>query len=482
MSRAVHPVDGGFRFAPPTARRSLVSRRRLLALLEERFTRRVVVVVAPAGFGKTTLLAQAVAAAEPVPDRDDVWLTCTPDDEAASSLTDGLCRAAGVDPQPSPEAAVDAVAAALWHRAPAQVAIVLDDVHLVAPGSSGADALARLVAALPRNGHLVLAGRTPPPVPLARLDVQGEVVRVGEADMAFSPEELADFARRRGVPLDQVASSGGWPALAELSASGAPGTDAEYLWEEVLGRLTEDQRRDLALVAHADITDPEVAAAVLGHEVDLDALTRELPLAETTGEGGHLVHPLWLPHLATVVTPDELAAARRRAGLAIAERGDLWAAVGHLASAGAWDDMARVVVQALGVTSPPVPGDVAATWLRRLPPDVADGALALLLEAVARGPDDPRGAMRLLEDAAAGFRRAGDTAGELAAIAQLAQLAWWRDDVQPLVGIAARFVEMEAQGDERAVPLACLARALVADLANRPPTSWPSSTASPSGR
>lgn len=468
MSWAVHPIDGGFRFAPPTARRRLVPRPRLLALLRARFSRRVVAVVAPAGFGKTTLLAQAVAEADATRDRIDLWLSCTSDDEAASSLTDGLCRAAGVDPQPSPEAAVDAVAAALWHRAPAQVAIVLDDVHLVAPGSSGAAALARLVAALPRNGHVVLAGRTPPPVPLARLDVQGEVVRVGEADLSFSPDELADFARQRGVPLDQVAACGGWPALAELSASGAPGTDAEYLWEEVLGRLTEDQRRDLALVAHAEITDPDVAAAVLGHDVDLDALTRELPLAKVGGEGGRLVHPLWLPHLAAVVAPGELADARRRAGLAVAERGDLWAAVGHLAKAEAWEDMARVVVEALGVTSPPVPGDVAATWLRRLPPDVADGALALLLEAVARGPDDPEGAMRLLEEAAAGFRRAGDGAGELAAIAQLAQLAWWRSDVEPLADIAVRFLEMEAQGDEKAVPLACLARALVADLTNRP--------------
>src|SRR5690606_18982837 len=298
VSWAVHPIDGGFRFAPPTARRRLVPRPRLLALLRARFSRRVVAVVAPAGFGKTTLLAQAVAEADATRDRIDLWLSCTSDDEAASSLTDGLCRAAGVDPQPSPEAAVDAVAAALWHRAPAQVAIVLDDVHLVAPGSSGAAALARLVAALPRNGHVVLAGRTPPPVPLARLDVQGEVVRVGEADLSFSPDELADFARQRGVPLDQVAACGGWPALAELSASGAPGTDAEYLWEEVLGRLTEDQRRDLALVAHAEITDPDVAAAVLGHDVDLDALTRELPLAKVGGEGGRLVHPLWLPHLA----------------------------------------------------------------------------------------------------------------------------------------------------------------------------------------
>ena len=374
----------------------------------------------------------------------------------------------GVDLQPSPAAAVDALAEALWHQAPAQVAVVLDDVHLIAEGSSGAEALTRLIGALPDNGHLVLAGRTSPPVPLARLEVAGEVVRLGESDMSFSAAELADFAARRGVPYDQVTPCGGWPALAEVSASGARGTDAAYLWEEVLDRLPTVQRRDLALVAHADISDAAVASAVLGHEVDLDALTRELPLAVTTGDGRHTVHPLWLPHLAALVTETEIDAVRRRAALAMAELGEPWMAVGQLAKAGAWDDMARVVVGALGVSSPPVPGDVAATWLGRLPPDVADGALAQLLAAVAMGPRDPARATALFQEAAAAFRAAGDSAGELAAIAQLSELAWWQNETEPLVAVALRFLEMEAQGYEQAAPLACLARALMADLANQP--------------
>ena len=57
----MHPIDGGFRFVPPTPRRTLLVRERLVALLRERFSRRIVTVVAPAGFGKTTLLAQAIA-------------------------------------------------------------------------------------------------------------------------------------------------------------------------------------------------------------------------------------------------------------------------------------------------------------------------------------------------------------------------------------------------------------------------------------
>ncbi len=464
----MHPIDGGFRFVPPTPRRTLVARERLVALLRERFSRRIVTVVAPAGFGKTTVLAQAIADNAGATGSVDVWFGCTSDDDAASTLTDGLCRAMGIEPQPSPVAAVEALAEAIWHQAPAQVAVVVDDVHLIAPDSAGAGVIASLVAALPQNGHLVLAGRSPPPVPLARLEVAGDVARLGEADLSFSSAELAEFASRRGVPYEQLAGSGGWPALAEVSAMGAPGTDAAYLWEEVLDRLPADRRHDLALIAHAEITTEAVAAAVLGREVDLAELTAGLPLATAGSDGWLHVHPLWLPHLARLVTPAEIDEARRRAALAIAELGDQWTAVSLLARAEAWDDMARVVVDALGVSNPPVPGDVAATWLGRLPPGSADGPLAQLLGAVAMGPRDPATATARLDEAAQAFREAGDMAGELAALAQLGQMAWWQSDAEPLAALAFRFLEMEAAGSSQAVPLACLARALVADLANQP--------------
>ena len=143
--------------------------------------------------------------------------------------------------------------------------------------------------------------------------------------------------------------------------------------------------------------------------------------------------------------PGEIDDARRRAAFAIAERGDQRTAVAMLARAEAWDDMARVVIDALGVSRPPIPGGVAATWLGRLPPASADGPLAKLLSAIALGHRDPATATAQLQEAAEAFRASDDMAGELAAIAQLGQVAWWQNDADPLVAVALRFLEMEAR-------------------------------------
>jgi len=206
-----------FRLAPAQPARQLVTRPRLLALLGERFERRLVLVVAGAGFGKSTLLAQAVAENELDPRGVDVWLSCAPDDAAASQLAAGLLTALHADPAGAADP-VAAITAAVWQRAPAEVALLLDDVHLLLPGSPGAALLAELVRTLPANAHLVLVGRGDPPVGWSRLAAAGEVREIREDELGFAAQELAQFARLREVPPSLLTGVGGWPALAELTA------------------------------------------------------------------------------------------------------------------------------------------------------------------------------------------------------------------------------------------------------------------------
>jgi DNA-binding SARP family transcriptional activator len=446
-------------------RRVNVSRPRLLRRLHGRFSTRVTVLVAPAGFGKTTLLTQMVAENRLAPRGVDFWLTCCDNDVAGSVLAGGLCQTMGVSSFGDTEAAIARIVEATWHQSPNEVALVIDDVQLIPAGSSGAEVLARLVAALPHNGHLVLSGRQTPQVALSRLEVQGGVERLGESDLRFTEDELVEFYASRGVAADQLTPCGGWPALAELTATAGPRVEAAYLWEEVLATTPSDRRHDLALLAHVGPFDDRLARAVLGRETDVAELTAELPLVAVTPAGGREVHSLWRPHLAKVVEGAAIAEARRRAGIELAASGEGARAVHLLAEAGAWDDVTGVVTDLLGAAHPPVAGDVVAAWLGRLPDHQAGGPLARLLNAVGTVQTDPPAARAALEDAADAFRADGDLAGELACIAQLAQLAWWSEDHDRMLRLLRRLFEMEALGDDKVKPLACLGRALLADIA-----------------
>jgi hypothetical protein len=110
-----------------------------------------------------------------------------------------------------------AVCEASWQRSPQQVALVVEDVHEVPAGSEASALLAAIVDGLRANGHIVLAGRVPPPLPLARLDAEGRAVRLDEA---------AAFIAR----LQEAESSGEPPAHAEASAA-----------EQVLQRVPAEQ-------------------------------------------------------------------------------------------------------------------------------------------------------------------------------------------------------------------------------------------------
>src|ERR671916_2023881 len=243
MSRAL-------RYAPPLADRGLIVRPRLLARLHTRFERRLTAVVAPAGFGKTTLLAQAVQENTLSPLGEDRWLTCQRDDTALSFLGAGAFAAVGLTtPVPDdPREAAVTVAEAIWSAAPRQVALILDDVHLVGPSSPGGHFVSELVEELPRNGHVVLASRPPLPLRTSRLLATGDAVVVGESELHFEDDEMAAFAASRHVAPDLLRDVGGWPALAELTATAGPYAISGYVWEELLSRLSPDRRRALAVL------------------------------------------------------------------------------------------------------------------------------------------------------------------------------------------------------------------------------------------
>ena len=135
--------------------RSQVLRRRVLDRLARRHERRITLVVAGAGFGKTTLVRQMLASGAPQPSIDDVLVSVrspAPDAAALIGLLAGaVCGAA------SPAADVDRLAELIWGRSPDDVVVVVDDVHLLDDDAS--HALRELSERLPTNGHLVLVGR-----------------------------------------------------------------------------------------------------------------------------------------------------------------------------------------------------------------------------------------------------------------------------------------------------------------------------------
>ncbi len=213
-------------------------------------------IVAGPGFGKSVLLAQAFDENALAPRGIDCWLGCGPGDDDARRLAAGLADALGADlPQVHQPGELDShtlgglLASDLWRLSPRQVCLVLDDVHEVGRSSPGAAVLTGLVEGLPANGHVVLSGRSEPPLALARLSAQGQVECLRERDLAFGEDEVAEFATLRGLPRERLSDLGGWPALAELRTAGARTSIDDFLAEEVMAALSEGDRRVVAAVA-----------------------------------------------------------------------------------------------------------------------------------------------------------------------------------------------------------------------------------------
>jgi LuxR family maltose regulon positive regulatory protein len=263
----------------PVNRGPLVPRPRLAALLGDGTTVTLTLVSAPAGFGKTTLLADALAAAG----RPVAWLSLDRDDNDPARFWTYVATALSRPPESCLTALLNDLAARTT-----DVVLVLDDYHVI-DATEIHDGMAFLLEHLPPRAHVVIAGRADPPFPLARMRASGELVEIRAADLRFTPDEaaayLGDAVGPDLAPADVAAleeRTEGWIAALQLAAlslrgrsdiSGVvarfAGTDryvVDYLVEEVLAHQPDAVRDFLLRTAVLDRLTGPLCDAVTGRD------------------------------------------------------------------------------------------------------------------------------------------------------------------------------------------------------------------------
>ena len=360
----------------PSIRPGVVPRPRLLAWLRAEHDVPTVAVVAPAGYGKTTLLALWAETEE----RPFAWLSLDRHDNDPIVLLTHL--AVALDRiRPLPGAVFDAlrsggasVPATVVPRLGAALAgltdplvLVVDDVHHLEDGAS-LDALVTLVDHIHGATQIALAGRRMP-LPLARRRAQGRAVEIGTDDLAFTEEGARSLLRAAGADLaeEEVVAlahrTEGWAAglyLAALSRTvrriGAgpafPDDDrlmSDYLQTELVSRLSP---RDLTFLTRTAVLDRlcgPLCDAVLreaGSAAELEHLQRNnLFLVPLDAQGRwYRYHASFRDLLRARVEPWDARELTRRAAEWYETQGELETALHYAQDAEDADGVARLAV------------------------------------------------------------------------------------------------------------------------------------------
>ena len=227
----------------PPPRRELVPRPRLIERLNAGLHRKLTLVSAPAGFGKTTLVSEWMAGCT----RPVAWLSIDEsDNELTRFLTYFIAALQTIEPDvgkdavgalqsPQPPPAETILIATMNEIAaiPDRIVLVLDDYHLI-EAQSIHDALTFLLRRLPPPMHLVIATREDPLLPLASLRARGQLTELRATDLRFTSSEAAAFLNQvMGLDLssEDIAAlerrTEGWIAGLQLAALALQGTSMQ---------------------------------------------------------------------------------------------------------------------------------------------------------------------------------------------------------------------------------------------------------------
>jgi LuxR family transcriptional regulator, maltose regulon positive regulatory protein len=394
----------------------LIDRDDLLAALDRAVARKVTVISAPAGSGKTSLLRSwagrpdqryrvaMVQVQRGQQDAQQFWL----------ALLGAVRRAArrageGDAPAATPEfnGAVMAgrVLAELQdQRGP--VVLVIDDLHELRSPEALAQ-LGRLLAGLPPQAHAVLAMRRDQRLRLHRLRLAGELAEIRGADLRFTEREAGELLAASGIALSAAGvallhqRTEGWAAglrLAAISLAGHPdperfvaefsGSDrtvAEYLVAEMLERQPGEVQDLLLATAPLDRVNGELGDLLAGRPgserilldlEDANAFVVSLDPGRTWFRYHHLFADLLRLELRRR-RPEEVPALHRRAAYWLARHGQVTDAIRHTQAAGDWPDAARLLADhAFSLTLDGQAQSMQAL-LRAFPPGADQSELAL---------------------------------------------------------------------------------------------------------
>ena len=391
-------------------------RPRLSERLDRGTASRLTLVSAPAGFGKTTLVTEWLAAgpATPADERRAAWLSLDrADNDPASFWTYVIAAlrtvASGVGesaltllqaPQPPP---IETVLTALLNdlgTTAGDIVLVLDDYHVIdASGMQGG--MAFLLDHLPPWLHVVIASRADPALPLARWRARGELAEIRAADLRFTPDEAAAYLNQMmGLQLTAQdvaaleARTEGWIAALQLAALSMQGRDdvtgfiagfagddryvVDYLVEEVLQRQPDHVQAFLLQTCILGRLNGPLCDAVTGQgggKAMLEALDRGnlflVPLDDR--RRWYRYHHLFADVLHARLLderPGQVPDLHRRASAWYEQNGEPSVAIGHALAAedfGRAADLVERAIPAMRITRQEA---TVHGWLKALPDEV----------------------------------------------------------------------------------------------------------------
>lgn len=417
-----------------------IARPALERRITEGFEAGSVLLVAGPGYGKTTALEDAVAVAG----LPSIWITCARSGgvgrllletveglrAAVPGLTDvlGESLVGALEPVDAP-AVIGTLRAELEELLVEPVVVVFDDAEALHDDPAALAFLREGLLSVRAPFSVAIASRRPLPLKLTKLRAAGRLLELGPAELSLTAGECEELLRlRHGAPVSGeevaavVAASEGWPMGVALSAMAGPSAAGagpvpheelfEYLAEEVLERLTAEERAQVVESSVPATLTPELVAA-LGLPVDfLERTERSGLFLRTHPSGARSYHPLFrsflLERLDGLRGPEERAALHERAAGALAEDGQAAAAIEHWLAAGSHEQALDHLGGAganLVRTSP----ESVSTWLATMPEPLRCDPRAQILEGqLLWGGGDHEKARVELRGAVAGFEATGD--------------------------------------------------------------------------